>query len=673
MTNAAPTTPRPHRWRFVRVGGVDQPVLDSAADLQALAALDPKLWGALACPTQGLTIDPRTLAWLDADGDGRIRRPEVLQAVSWLCARLRDPGLVWDGGDRLPLAALRDDDDEGRVLAAAARLVLQRVGRAGADAVAVADVADSARLFPPPYPNGDGVVPADLVADQPTLALWVQRLVQDYGGAADRSGQPGVTEATIDQADADVQALRAWLAARPSGDPGPWQRAWDAVQAVATKVDDHFVRCRLAAFDPRLVAALEPAVATVPESGWEAADWPLARVTPEATLPLEGTAVNPLWAEALATLQRDAVAPRLGARAVLSEADWRALRAGLQPWGDWLAQRPDVPAAAWEAAWLDDWQRDGVADQLRAAVARDRGFAAEAEGMEALSRLLYLRRDIATLLRNMVNFLDFYTHAQAAFQIGTLYIDQRECRLCLPVRDTAAHAQLAAYSGLYLLYGQCERAGETPQALVAALTAGDTSDFMVPGRHGVFVDRQGRDWQFTLQRVVENPISVREAFWRPYKRIARMIGDQIRKFAAARDQAVEARAAQQVSQGAAAVEQGKPTATAQAFDIAKFAGVFAAIGLALGAIGTALAALVAGLMQLAWWQVPLVVLGVMLLISGPSMLLAALKLRQRNIGPLLDANGWAVNARARVGIAFGTRLTSVAQRPSGSQRVSAAA
>ena len=34
----------------------------------------------------------------------------------------------------------------------------------------------------------------------------------------------------------------------------------------------------------------------------------------------------------------------------------------------------------------------------------------------------------------------------------------------------------------------------------------------------------------------------------------------------------------------------------------------------------------------------------MLAISGPSMLIAWLKLRQRNIGPILDANGWAVNA-----------------------------
>ena len=48
------------------------------------------------------------------------------------------------------------------------------------------------------------------------------------------------------------------------------------------------------------------------------------------------------------------------------------------------------------------------------------------------------------------------------------------------------------------------------------------------------------------------------------------------------------------------------------------------------------------------------------------MLLAALKLRRRNLGPLLDANGWAINTRARLNIPFGARLTEVAAPPLGS-------
>jgi hypothetical protein len=138
--------------------------------------------------------------------------------------------------------------------------------------------------------------------------------------------------------------------------------------------------------------------------------------------------------------------------------------------------------------------------------------------------------------------------------------------------------------------------------------------------------------------------------------------------AADRDKDVEAQSAARVttvgSQAAAPADGAKQ----QAFDIAKFAGIFAAMGLAVGALGTALVAMVTGFFGLPAWQMPLVVLGLVLLVSGPSMLLAWLKLRQRNLGPLLDANGWAVNIRARIIVPFGASLTGVAQLPEGSER-----
>jgi hypothetical protein len=50
------------------------------------------------------------------------------------------------------------------------------------------------------------------------------------------------------------------------------------------------------------------------------------------------------------------------------------------------------------------------------------------------------------------------------------------------------------------------------------------------------------------------------------------------------------------------------------------------------------------------------------------MLLAYLKLRQRNLGPLLDASGWAINGRARINVPFGGALTVLAALPEGAER-----
>ena len=101
----------------------------------------------------------------------------------------------------------------------------------------------------------------------------------------------------------------------------------------------------------------------------------------------------------------------------------------------------------------------------------------------------------------------------------------------------------------------------------------------------------------------------------------------------------------------------------QAFDIAKFAGIFAAIGMAVGYIGAFFTSVVGGFAALKWWQDILAVLGILLVISGPSMFLAWTKLRKRNLAPVLNANGWAINAEVMVSVVFGNTLTTQAQFP----------
>jgi len=284
-------------------------------------------------------------------------------------------------------------------------------------------------------------------------------------------------------------------------------------------------------------------------------------------------------------------------------------------------------------------------------------------------------RDLARLANNFVSFTDFYTRRdKASFQAGTLYMDGRSADLCVKVLDAGKHATLATMSGVYLAYCDCARPGEK-MTVAAAFTAGDSDQLMV-GRNGIFYDRQGRDWDATITKIVEHPISIRQAFWSPYKRVVRLIGEQVQKFAAAKAKASDDMA------GAAVIKAGDkahaitpataaapaPAAPPAPFDVAKFAGIFAAVGLAVGAIGTALASVLTGFMGLKPWQMPLAIIGLMLIISGPAVALAFFKLRNRNLGPILDANGWAVNTRARINIPFGTALTQLAALPAGAER-----
>jgi hypothetical protein len=203
--------------------------------------------------------------------------------------------------------------------------------------------------------------------------------------------------------------------------------------------------------------------------------------------------------------------------------------------------------------------------------------------------------------------------------------------------------------------------------IVAAFTGGDSDNLMV-GRNGIFYDRKGRDWDATISKIVDNPISIRQAFWAPYKKTIRAVEEQIAKRAAAADAAATAQI-QGAATGAITPTTPAPAPAPVAIAPTKIdTGTLAAIGLVLTTLLTALGGIFAAIAKLPIWQIPFAIMAILLAISLPSMFLAFMKLRKRNLGPILDANGWAVNAKARMNVPFGGSLTGVAALPPGAQR-----
>ncbi len=291
-----------------------------------------------------------------------------------------------------------------------------------------------------------------------------------------------------------------------------------------------------------------------------------------------------------------------------------------------------------------------------------------------LRKLLLLSRDYVLLLHNFVTLQDFYDLSDklGIFQAGTLYIDQRACHLCLRVTDMPKHDLQAGLSGMFLVYCDCVNQTLNQKIqIVAAVTMGEVKNLTV-GKNAVFYDRAGREWDATITKIIDNPISIRQAFWTPYRKFGQWVEDLINKRAAEKEQKqfesitqnVEQKSQEMPSAETAVAAEKKPEPKPVApFDIAKFAGIFAAIGMALGMIGTMLVSVAQGWVALSWWQQILVFLGILLLISGPSMLIAWLKLRRRNLAPLLNANGWAVNADTIINVLFGATLTDMAKYP----------
>ena len=662
-----------YNWRFFRAGGFDQVKLETGDDLAHLGELDQKLWVALACPTRGLEFDSRTLELIDTDKDGRVRVPEVIAATKWATALLKNPDDLIKGPPSLSLNAIDDSTPEGKQILASAKQTLANLGKPEATSIGIEEISDTAKIFAATNFNGDGVVPVDAAGDDVTKAV-ITDIMTCLGTETDRSGKPGIGQAKTDQFFADAIAYSDWWK-QAEGDKnilpfGEVTAAADAaVKMVKAKVDDYFARCRLAAFDARAAAAMNRqeseyqalAAKELTATNSEIASFPLALVAAGKPLPLtEG--VNPAWAAALVTLQSAAITPLFGAKNSITDAEWTELNAKLAAFEAWSAGKVGGSVEKLGLKRVREILAGKSKEEINKLIARDKALEPEAMAIEAVEKLIRFNRDLYTLCVNFVSFKNFYSRKiPAIFQAGRLYLDQRSCDLCLTVEDAGKHATMAGLAGAYLAYMDCIRPATGEKlSILAVFSQGDDDNLMV-GRNGIFYDRKGKDYDATISKIIANPISLRQAFWAPYKKCVRFIEEQVAKHAAAADAAATSNLQSAASSAAA---PAVPAATPNKIDT----GTLAAIGLVLTTLMGALGIIFTKLFGLPTWEIPVALIGLMLAISLPSVVIAWLKLHKRNLGPILDANGWAVNAKAKMNVPFGASLTQIATLPPGAQR-----
>lgn len=648
-----------YEWQYCSLGGAIRVKIGSGEDIAHLGELDQKLWTVLSCPVEGLEFDKQTLEYLDTEKDGKIMVNEVVQAAQWLTSVIKDKDSILNGDSVLKLDNIDTSTAAGKGLYNSSRQILKNLG-IDKDEISLADASDSKAIFAGTKFNGDGIITALSTSDDAQKQI-IADIIATVGSVEDRSGEKGVNAELIEKFYASCADWAAWKSSAPVM---PYSErtaaAFNAYNALKDKMNDYFTRCRLVAFDTEVAKAVNVAVTDINDID----SCPIA--APKAARTLDLAAINPAWQKRF-----DALASLTGfsGKTEMTEADWRSVETTFNDYAAWLGAKKGAEVETLGEIRINAILIAGEKEALLALVERDKALAAESSSIDDVKKLMYYYRDFYRLLKNFVLFTDFYSRApdvRAMFELGQLYIDQRCCDLCIRISDMSKHADMAAQSGIFLIYFKATSKvlGKSMDA-VAVMTDGDIFDLR-PGKNGIFYDLQGNNWDAVITKVVDNPVSISQAFWAPYRKAWEFCVGIINKSAADKDAKINAdlqakvKTAAATTPGAAdAAKTDKP----QAFDIAKFAGIFAALGMAFGYIGTVITTIAAGVQSTPPLDLILIVLGLMLVISGPSCFIAWTKLRKRNLGPILNANGWAINSKVLVNILFGGKLTTVAKYP----------
>ena len=658
-----------YKWHFVNIGGSARVRINSGEDIAHLAELDPKMWTVLSCPTTGLEIDDKSLKYMDCDGDGKIRVNDVIAVSQWITSVLKDSDLILKGADSIDVNFINTEDANGKKLYSSAKQILENLGKEGT-VISLADTADITAIFAKTRFNGDGII-TEASTDDAELKAAITTAIATIGSVTDRSGAQGINADLIESFYKNLNDYVSWTDAKVEA---PYGDKTDAViaayNALDSKVKDFFMRSKLSAFSPSSTASLDIQTSRIDAisaenlstKNDEIAAYPLTHITGKSEIELNA-AINPAWDKNFNVI-KSILDPSV---TVITEDIWASIGEKFSAYNAW---KNGKAGAAVESLGMDAIKNFIAQDKksvLLELVAQDAALKEESDNIEMVDKFLHIYRDFYKLLKNFVTFNDFYDKdrdIKAIFQCGTLIIDQRECKFCMRVNDTGKHSASAAPSGMYLVYCDCTTKTKPAKLqIVAAVTVGDIGALSV-GKNGVFYDNSGLEWDAVITKIVDNPINISQSFWSPYRRMATAIENLINKSAADKDAKMMANATANINAAPTkTADQAKAAAATPPFDIAKFAGIFAAIGMALGMIGTALASIFKGLFALNWWQLIILFVGIILLISGPAMVMAWMKLRRRNIAPLLNANGWAINATSKISIPFGETLTEIAKYP----------
>ena len=324
-------------------------------------------------------------------------RPELIAAVKWAGCLLKNPDDLFKVTPTLPLAAINDATPKANNSYPPPDKFSPTSVKGTALSSPSKKRRTPQRFLPRPNFNGDGIVPAESAGDDATRAV-ITDIMACIGSETDRSGKPGVSQAGVDQFFAEAQAYSDWWK-QAEGDAKILPLGEDtsaaaaAVKAVKAKVDDYFTRCRLAAFDPRAVGALNReekeylafAAKDLTLTAAEIAGLPLAHIEADKPLPLK-EGVNPAWAVALATLHSDAVNPLLGDRSSLSEHDWAALTVGLGPYECWAAGKAGVAVEKLGLKRVREILAGKAKENIAALIAKDKALEPEANAIDGVEQ-----------------------------------------------------------------------------------------------------------------------------------------------------------------------------------------------------------------------------------------------------------------------------------------------
>jgi hypothetical protein len=651
-----------HRMTFKRYGRSRHLHIATAGDLGRIADLDEAHWAATNAPISTINCDSTFLELIDADCNSRIMCHELRNAITWTLGMLRDCSGLESASDALKLDAINTDSPEGlRIVNAAAR-ILERLNERDTGQITLQQVREiKTRVESTPVSEAGVLLPE--ASDDPAIRAFIADAIDVTRGAAHPSGKNGLGPT---QLEAFISSARTWLEwcdrsvipadaattdIMPLGPKTP--TVYDIFAAVRGKIDQYFVQCQAAALDKRFVQHMGWTESELAELDFDdpatlrhvLVKAPLARARADITLHFDDP-INPHYRQLLQRFRTEVAACILESNdPELSAQQWCRIKDMFEAHQEWEAAKPEDPIESLGVEKIKAYLSSEYAATVRALMDNRAATAFDLDNIRLIEKLVLFQVNLLNFANNFVSFPHLYDpNRRAMFEAGTLIIDSRRFCLAVDVSNRQAHAKIARTSSMFVLYVEVIPGAANSEKYEVAIpvTAGNRGNLCLSKR-GLFVDTDGNECDARVVEIIENPISLREAFVAPFVRIGRLLTGKIESLTTKAEKKLDVdttRAVSQITADDAQASAPKPSAPS--------GGMLMGAGVAVAALGSALAYITKTLADTSWLAIAIGLLAAVLAVLLPTLTVAVLKLRKRDLSAILEGSGWGINARMRL-------------------------
>ena len=646
--------------------------VENAWDLRRVGELDEAHWVATSAPIVGINVDPVFLELVDTDHDGRIGCAELRQAISWLFEHLKYYAGANAGSTALMLAAIRNESDEGRRIVETAIKIVKRLGSTEESRITLDQVrrikeeeegraVSEAGIVLPEAARGD---------DAAALRQFLSDILATVGGDSHPSGSQGVSRKYLDEFLAETESFLCWLAKTQRVDGEPFSpvmplgettfSAYSLFSSLRNKIDEYFVLCQTLLLDRRVgeqMLAGGSHLEKIDFSDPSAVQSLLVRASlappqPDGVLDFDSR-INPHYAVQLEDLRKEVLLPLLegAAEKELTKEQWGHVKECFSPHENWIDSKPACRVEGLGAERLREYLNDSqLVRAARELMDQSKTTAFVLDNVRLLEKVILYQAYLLSFANNFVSFPDLYNpKKRALFEMGTLIMDGRHFNLSIRVHDRSQHANIARASNMLVLYVEVGSKEKGKLYEVAVPVTSGSRGILYAGKRGVFREVDGREMDALVVEILENPISLWEAVMAPFQRLARAVTGKIEKITGAAEEKLDAAGSEAVVGVQAAFAKKQPASQVPAAPSGQvLGGLLAGGGIALAALGSSAAFVVKTFASLTWESTLAGILAAVAAVAVPASLVAHLKLRRRDLSAILEASGWAINARMRL-------------------------